>query len=194
MDIPLTFLCNNNCISCIIDNRIVPKKGDLTWSEIKKRIDRLPSSYDTVAITGGEPTTSRNFFRVLTYIRDTRPDILIFVVSNGRMFSYPDFANRIAELGIRNLRVGIALYSHNSDVHDSITMSKGSWKQTVEGIKNLLRLGLRIELRIIVNRLNHSTMEDTAAFISKDFNKIERAVFINMKYTGNAFRNRNRPI
>ena len=192
MEIPLTFHCNNNCISCIIDNRIVPKKGDLTWTEIKKRIDRLPKPYDTVGIAGGEPTTSKNLFRCLTYIRDTRSDIFIFLVTNGRLFSYPDFAKRISNLGLEKLRVGIALYSHKSDIHDSITRCMGSWEQTTQGINNLLKLGIRPELRIIVSKLNYASMEDTARFIAKNLSGVERVVFINMKYTGNAFRNRKK--
>lgn len=190
MDIPLTFRCNNNCTSCIIDSRLAAKRGHLTWSELKKRIDRLSESCDTVGITGGEPTIAKHFFKFMAYLRDTRPDIMVFLVSNGRMFSYPEFARRVSGLGIKNLRVGMAIYSHDPAVHDSITMNQGSWEQTAKGIKNLMGLGIRVELRIIVNRLNYASMEDTARYMSSNFIGVERVVFINMKYTGNAFRNR----
>jgi His-Xaa-Ser system radical SAM maturase HxsC len=190
MEIPLTFRCNNNCISCIIDSRLSTKTGHLPWSEIKQRIDRLPKSCDTVGITGGEPTITGNFFKAMAYLRDRRPGILVFLVSNGRMFSYPEFAKGFSNLGIRNLRVGIAIYSHDPVVHESITMSQGSWQQTIQGIKTLLGLGIRVELRIIVNRLNYASLDETARFISANLKGVERVVFINMKYTGNAFRNR----
>jgi len=192
MDIPLTFLCNNNCISCIIDSKVGIKRGHLSWNEIKHRIDSLPESYDTIGITGGEPTISKDFFRVMSYLKENRPESFIFIVSNGRMFSYPDFTKKFSDLKIKNLRVGIAIYSHNSKIHDSITMSKGSWQQTITGIKNLLKAGIKVELRIIINKINHTSMEDTARFISKNLKGVERAVFINMKYTGNAFRNREK--
>jgi hypothetical protein len=71
-------------------------------------------------------------------------------------------------------------------------MSKGSWSQTVQGIRNLLKLKTRVELRIIVNKLNHSSLSETASFIARNLSDVERVVFINMKYTGNAFRNRRR--
>jgi len=189
MEIPLTFLCNNNCISCIINSK-AETVGHLSWSEIKQRIDRLPKSIDTVGITGGEPTTSKNFFKTMSYLKKTLPDTLIFLVTNGRMFSYPDFAKRLAGLNIKKMRVGIAIYSHDPEIHDSITMSKGSWQQTIDGIKNLLSLGVVVELRIIINKLNYTFLDETSRFITKNIPGVERVVFINMKYTGNAFRNR----
>jgi His-Xaa-Ser system radical SAM maturase HxsC len=190
MEIPLTFCCNNNCISCIIDSRLSHRH--LPWKEIKGRIKGIPKSCDTVGITGGEPTISPDFFRSMSLLRDTRPDILVFLVSNGRMFSYPEFTKRFHKIGIRNLRIGIAIYSHDPRIHDSITMCDGSWNQTVEGIKNLLMLGIRVELRIIVSKLNFSSLNKTAEFISMNLKGVERVVFINMKYTGNAFLNRKK--
>lgn len=188
MEIPLTFRCNNNCISCIVDRRLGTM--DVPWPEIKKRIDMLPKSCDTVGITGGEPTITKNFFRTMAYLSKARPDILVFLVTNGRMFSYPEFATKLSGIRIRNLRVGTAIYSHDPEIHDSITMTQGSWKQTIQGIKNLIGLGIRVELRIIVSRLNYSSLEETAKYISENLRWVERIVFINMKYTGNAFRNR----
>jgi His-Xaa-Ser system radical SAM maturase HxsC len=190
MEIPITFRCNNNCISCIIDSRLGSKKGHLPWSEIRQRIDSVPKTCDTVGITGGEPTISSNLFRTISRLSRARPDILVFLVTNGRMFSYPEFARKLSGMGIKNLRVGIAIYSHDPEIHDSITMCDGSWKQTVSGIKNLLGLGIRVELRIIVSKLNFSSLDRTAEFVSRKLKGVERVVFINMKYTGNAFLNR----
>lgn len=190
MEIPLTLSCNNNCISCIRD-RSLPS-GHIPWKRIKQKIDDLPKSCDTVGITGGEPTISPEFFRTMSYIRDTRPDTLLFLVSNGRMFSYPGFARKFSNLYIRNLRVGIAIYSHEPDVHDSVTMAKGSWEQAIKGIKNLTKMGIRVELRIIVNSLNYTFLDETASFITGNLSGVERVVFINMKYSGNALRNRKR--
>ncbi len=190
MEIPLTLVCNNNCISCIRD-RSQPS-GHVHWKTIKQCIDRLPKDCHTVGISGGEPTISPNFFRAMSYIRDTRPDTLLFLVSNGRMFSYPEFAERLSNLRIKNFRVGIAIYSHLPSVHDSVTMVKGSWEQTLRGIKALTSLGIRVELRVIVSRLNYASLDETARFISRNLAGVERVVFINMKYTGNALINLKR--
>ncbi len=190
MDIPLTFLCNNNCISCIIDSRLSSMRGQMDWSEIKGRIDRLPDSCDTVGITGGEPTISVHFFRAMKYLREKKPGLMTFLVSNGRMFSYNKFCDRFSSVGLERVRVGIALYSHDPHIHDSITMSPGSCKQTVEGIRNLFKMRIAVELRLIVNRKNYRQLADTADFIKQCLPGVERVVFINMKYTGNAFKNR----
>ncbi len=186
----MTLKCNNNCISCI--REFDPRSRHVHWKTIKQAIDRLPKSCHTIGITGGEPTISPDFFRTLRYVSNIRPNSLLFLVSNGRMFSYPEFAKKLSSLGTKNLRIAIAIYSHRPSVHDSITMSKGSWKQTIEGIKNLIAMGIMVELRIIVSRLNYTSLDETARFISANLSGVERVVFINMKYTGNALNNLKR--
>jgi His-Xaa-Ser system radical SAM maturase HxsC len=189
MEIPLTLRCNNNCVSCIIFSRLTANQGHFTWAGIKKSIDRLSKSCETVAITGGEPTIANHFFRSMEYLRSMHPEKLVFLVTNARMFSYPKFTERFLDIGIGNLRVGIAIYSHDPRLHDRITRSNGSWTQTMAGIKNLLSKGARIELRIIVSKINFDSLSDTAKFIADNLSGVERVVFINMKYTGNAYRN-----
>ncbi len=189
---PLTFKCNNNCISCIMDSRITEKMGNPTFNQIKRYIDMIPQSCDTIGFTGGEPTLRKEFFEILKYARKTHPESLLFVVSNGRMFKYEWFVKKLVDLDLGNIRIGVAMYSHNPDIHDAITRSKGSFNDTYQGIKNLIKYKVRTELRIIVNKLNYKTIEDTAEFIAGNFRGIERVVFINMKYTGNAFINRDK--
>ncbi|MFH1235132.1 MAG: radical SAM protein [Candidatus Diapherotrites archaeon] len=121
-----------------------------------------------------------------------RPNELLFIVSNGRLFSKKSFIEKFKKLGSENLRVGIPLYSHDPKIHDLITQKKGSWRETVKGIENLAENGINVELRVLVEAFNYRSLGETAEFISKRFGKIERVVFINLKYTGNAFINRKK--
>ncbi len=90
-----------------------------------------------------------------------------------------------------NFRVGCALYGPDDRSHDEITGSEGSFSQTVCGIKNLLKNKIRVELRVIVNKMNYGEMPEIADFISREIPKVFRVVFIGMRITGNAYENRD---
>jgi len=191
MEWPLTFKCNNACISCIFDTRQAKNLGTPFMSQVKAVICKTPKN-DILSFTGGEPTLREEFLEILKYARQKHPKKFIFIVSNGRKFADIEFTKKLSKHELEPIRFGIAIYSHSPKVHDSITSAPGSWKETVQGIKNLLSAGFNVELRILVEKLNYRKLSETAKFIVKNFSGVERVVFINLKYTGNAFINRHR--
>lgn len=191
VDWPLTFKCNNNCLSCICNMEMVDKLkvGETREETIKKIIDNVRQD-DVLGLTGGEPTIRKGFFKILKYAKEKDPEMNVFIVSNGRMFYYKEFAEKTAGIGLKNLKMGIALYGHDKRTHEAITRIPGSFKQTVKGIKNLLELRIPVELRMVISRLNYKKLEGIAGYTAKNFRGVYRVVFINMKYTGNAYINR----
>jgi len=162
---------------------------------------RIDSLYDFISnqgpdefigFTGGEPTVRKELFKILKYARRKWPEKHIFLVSNGRKFSDKKYAKELAELKLGNFKIGIPIFSYNPAIHDKITEVTGSWAEAIKGIKNLLELNIDIELRIIVNKMNYREMEKTAEFLVKNLKGVFRVVFINMKYTGNAFIHRKK--
>jgi His-Xaa-Ser system radical SAM maturase HxsC len=191
VDWPLTFRCNNNCISCIFNLDVVEKLKPLDPPErqIRKVINSVKNG-DILCMTGGEPTIRKEFFKFLRYAKKRNPEMEVFVVSNGRMFYYKNFVEKMVGIGLKNLKMGIALYGHDTNVHDAITRIPGSFEQTIGGIKNLIKCGVPVELRVIVSKMNYRHLVDIANYVARNLDKIYRVVFINMKYTGNAYINR----
>ncbi|MCD6368089.1 MAG: radical SAM protein [Candidatus Aenigmarchaeota archaeon] len=191
-DYPFTFKCNNNCITCINNTEIVSKRRDPPVDEIKRVIDRIDPRVDYFGVGGGEPTLSEHFFDLLRYARKKHPNLYIFITTNGRMFHYEEFAKKLADLQLGNFLVAVALYGHTPELHDFITRVRGSFEQTISGIENLLKHKIPVEIRVIINRFNYKHLPEIAMLVSKRFPKIKRFVFVNMKYTGNAFINREK--
>lgn len=186
----MTFRCNNNCVSCILNTGVTSRLPDPPMKQITRVIDGINPKNDYFGISGGEPTLRNELFDVLQYARKRHPDLYIFLVSNGRMFFYREYTKKLADLNLDNFKVGIPLYGHTPKLHDSITRVKGSFAQAVGGIKNLLESGINIEVRTIINKLNYKYLEDIAKFVG-GFQDFDRFVLINMKYTGNAFLHKN---
>lgn len=163
--------------------------GNPSEESIKNAIDRVVPG-DTLGLTGGEPTIREDFLKFLKYAYRRDPEMNVFIVSNGRMFSYTDFVKKVVSVGLKNLKIGIAIYGHTARMHDATTRVPGSFKQTSAGIENLSKNGIPVELRIIVSKVNYKDLENIAKHITEKFSGIYRTVFINMKYTGNAYINR----
>ena len=99
VDWPLTFKCNNNCISCIYNLEMAEKLkvGNPREEQIKKVIDSVRPG-EILSLTGGEPTIREEFFKFLRYAARRDPEMNVAIVSNGRMFCYEEFVNKMLSI------------------------------------------------------------------------------------------------
>ena len=185
----LTNKCNSNCLFCPDSNEL--RKN--TKEYIKESIDLihlLPQSVKHIGITGGEPTILKdNFFKILEECKMNLPSINYTIITNGRMFYYKDFCKRYKECHPYNTKVAIALHHYNDIEHDKITQVKGSFKQTFLGIKNLLSLNERVEIRIVLNKTNYKFLNKMANLIGENFKNVEEVNILSLELLGNAGQN-----
>lgn len=188
--------CNSNCIICTNpvgfrdENKSSPYSAKATIARIDSWKQRNQLSKESINLTGGEPTIHPDFLALLTKIREMLPENRIVLASNGRMFSYPWFAKEC--LKINNFVLEVAIYSSNPRLHDGMTRIKGSFKQTITGIHNILKYKnpfQELEIRIILTKLNYKDLDKTVNFIKKEFPGIDRIVIIFMELEGYAGKN-----
>ena len=106
------------------------------------------------------------------------------------MFYHKDYVKKITNsLQDENkFRIGCVLYGANSEIHDKITRSKNSFKQTLEGIKNLLQENIKVELRIPVNKINYENLPEIPYLIKNEIPIILSSDFI-IYYYQNVLKN-----
>ena len=182
--------CNNCCIMCTTLQP--PPRGG--WNRSTKQLEEVVLKFNKnesqVAITGGEATIRPDFFHILRFIKKNMPNSEIVLLTNGRMFHYRQFTKDFVETGCDS--VAIPLHAADAKLHDKITRAPGSFKQTVQGIKNLLEYSDRvnIEIRVVIHRLNYRHIPEIASFISNEFKGIQRIVLFPIDIIGNANINR----
>jgi MoaA/NifB/PqqE/SkfB family radical SAM enzyme len=189
VDLAIGDRCNSSCIMC---TTVRPEDKDiktyfLPLNEIESSLDSM-SGPDYVAITGGEPTIHPELSSIVKEIRTRFPDTELKLLTNGRMLSYPDFTDRLVT-GIDTLI--IPLHAHHPDLHDFISRSKGSFEQTVKGIRNALRHDIKVEIRIVIHGINYPFLPETAEFIKKEF-PAASVVMLYFDIIGSGFLNRER--
>lgn len=169
----LGFRCNNSCVFCYEkENRDLPDK---TTSEIYQEILAAKKNKKTsVHLIGGEPTIREDIVDIVSFAR-AEGFKNIQITTNGRMFSYPEFAKKIIGSGLSN--VIFSIHGQNALVHDSLTKSPGSFDQLTKGISHLRKMGFfGIGANVTVCAANYHFIPALAEILLE--NCIERATFI----------------
>lgn len=163
LDLKVGFSCNNNCIFCAQAHK--RNFGDRTTEEIKKLLEEgLKDSCDEVVFTGGEPTIRNDLIELVEYAK-TLGYKVIQIQTNGRRFYYQKFVEKIIEAGATEFAP--AIHGHNEIIHDIQTRSKGSFKQTFNGIKNLKDYGQYIITNTVITKINYKYLPEIADMLIK---------------------------
>jgi MoaA/NifB/PqqE/SkfB family radical SAM enzyme len=163
LDIKLGYSCNNNCIHCVVANH--RHLGDRKTGEIKNELERARLKCDHVCLTGGEPSIRPDIMEVMGYIRKLRFE-KITIQTNGRLFSYDDFARRMVKMtGSAKAYYVVAVHSHKPEIHEEITNALGSFEQTINGIKKLVDLRQNVISQSVINKLNYRGLPRTMEFL-----------------------------
>jgi len=194
-DICIWNKCNNRCIMCSNPrdfNESVYSEL-YSWASLAERIevrsDNFKKKRETLGLTGGEPTIHPDFFKILYFLKKKFPGNEIVLATNGRMFSYYKFAQKHLPF-LDDIK--IAIHGFDSKSHDFITGVKGSFKQTIEGIKNIFAVRknikngsfVEVEIRVILTKLNYQKLERIFGFLYKNFSEAEKIVLIFPEFEG----------
>ncbi len=183
----VTGMCNSNCIMCPSPAHSRMNQPEANIGELIELASHIPSDTPHLTITGGEPfMVGEKLFPFLSYLKQKFCQTEFLLLTNGRIFSIEKYWRRFLIDAPSNILVGIPLHGSNARIHDAITRASGSFDQTVKGIRTLLKHGVHIELRLVVNRLNMDDFSEIADFILRHLKGIEYVSIIAMEMTGNA--------
>lgn len=179
----LTERCNHYCLMCSQP----PRDIDDSWivNDVLAAIPLLDRSTAGILFSGGEPTLLGN--RLLDLIQCAQsylPETGLHILSNGRAFKDNDFAARCVAIGHHDLMFGIPIYSDQPDRHDYIVQASGAFDETVRGILNLKRNGLRVEIRVVVHKQSFERLPQLAQFIARNLTFVDQVVFMGLEMTG----------
>jgi len=184
----LTEACDCHCLMCPQP----PKAHEKRLTEMAKSILNLVKVGDnqTICLTGGEPTLLKEeFFALLELIGKKHPKSNVMLLTNGKSFADFQFTKRFAQTRPANFISCVSMHSDVDEVHDRIVGVKDSFYKTAMGLQNLARFREKIEIRVVVNRLNALRLEAIANFIQRNFPFIYHCAFMGMEITGLAREN-----
>lgn len=154
--IELTSRCNERCVHCYIphERKIDDIDPKLFYTVLKQCRD---IGVLALTLSGGEPMLHPNFIDFLRKAKEY--DFSINILSNLTLLT----DDIIAEMKANRLSsVQVSLYSMNSDVHDAITKSPGSFTKTRDAILKLIENDIPLQISCPVMKQNKKCFIDVA--------------------------------
>jgi MoaA/NifB/PqqE/SkfB family radical SAM enzyme len=121
--------------------------------ELKKK------NFNFIEISGGDPLESIYTYQLIKRIKKAGFED-VQLSTHGMPLSDYEVAKKTVNSGITSLK--IPLYGAKSLVHDGITQTKGSFKRTFEGLKNVKNINPNIKLILttVLMKQNQKELED----------------------------------
>mgnify|MGYP003277657491 FL=1 len=164
----LTYRCNEKCIHCYVDDW-ESGGGELSFSDYRTLLDDIRElGCMGVLLTGGEPTLHRDFFEIAFYAK--RVGLMVDIYTNGLCVD-DGMMDRL--ISLRPNSISFSFYGGKAEDHDAVTGVPGSFekslrtmmtckcagidtfiktvviKQNVRGYEELLKLGKRLDIRVM---------------------------------------------
>ncbi len=184
LSVHLTDTCNNSCIFCVVGSHTgTPEKVNkkMVYEFLAANKDK---GYEAVNIHGGEPTIVPEFLDILAMIKENGYKA-ISVQTNGRTLRDIEFAKKAVENGA-SLFV-VSLHGNTPELHDYFTSVPNSFEEAVEGIKNAVKLGIKVRTNTCVCQQNLEQLVDIVNY-SMDLG-VSHVNISNLHTAGNCLKN-----
>jgi MoaA/NifB/PqqE/SkfB family radical SAM enzyme len=153
------------------------------YGNLKQRVlkDRVRFDVgDTIYLTGGEPTIHPDFIKFIDFLIQEFPTKRIILLTNGRRFYYKDFARELLDK-CPNIEIHVSLYGHDKEIHEKITQAKGSYDQSLAGLKNLLKhknVGQVVAVRHVLSSISYKQVGDFLRLMADELPMVDRVILM----------------
>jgi radical SAM protein with 4Fe4S-binding SPASM domain len=161
MDLAITYRCNNDCAHCYnARERNFPELHTENWKHILDQLWGLGVPH--IVFTGGEAT-----------LRNDLPELIAHAESNGqitglntnaRRLADPRYVQKLVEAGLDHVQITVE--SCDEQIHDRMMCARGAFKQTIQGLRNVLETKLYVMTNTTMLRTNVHTIPATLDFLA----------------------------
>ena len=189
----ITEKCNSNCIMCPSPNSSRKRGNIVKIDDLINIASHVPSDVSHITITGGEPfMAGKDLFRLLEYCRRKFEHTEFQILTNGRIFAVNEYCELLLNTIPNHTMLGIPLHGSCQEVHDRITQTHNSFRQTITGLKRIQKMGVQNEIRIVVCRENANDISKIAKLIAAELSRVNYVSIMAMEMTGSAYINANK--
>jgi radical SAM protein with 4Fe4S-binding SPASM domain len=152
-----TYQCNLQCKHCY-ENAGGKNRRELSTDEAKQALDILSGiagiGLPTLSFSGGEPLARKDFFEIAAYAKKRIP--YVSIASNGTLIT-KDYAKRIKDARVDYVEISVD--GASPGLHDSFRGIPGAYDRTLQGVKNLVDVGIDTCIATVMHRDNFAETE-----------------------------------
>jgi len=179
----ITPFCNANCVFCLNYWKKTPYVFNETWEQIKKICDNIiDSNVFEVYLTGGEPTCSRFFDRIVKYFYDA--GVVIALTTNGLNITKNNLTSILHYVD----KVGVSIHSI-FDNHDKLMNHKGAFNKMHSFLTKLDSVGYNYSLNYTIFLRNYDNLDPTLDFVNDNYKGISGFNISRVSLVGSAYIN-----
>jgi MoaA/NifB/PqqE/SkfB family radical SAM enzyme len=112
------------------------RSSHIPFEKLEKTLEEMQEG-EMLDLFGGEPTLYPHFWELLERVAEKK--LRATLATNCRSMASLEFVNRLNTFP--KLQIRTSLYGHTAKIHDYYTRVRGSYDQTIQGIKNLCDAG-----------------------------------------------------
>ncbi len=151
--VPIWWGCNNDCTLCMLSD-IKTNLPLIGFDRYKKVIGDIVSDgvFENLILSGAEVTTFRELEEYIQFAASFRWFKKIQIQTNGRRLSDKAYLTHLIDCGVNEFFVSI----HGiGDIQDAISRRQGSYRETMECIRNLESLKVPFITNTVLTRDNY---------------------------------------
>ncbi|MBT6225917.1 MAG: 12,18-didecarboxysiroheme deacetylase [Candidatus Scalindua sp.] len=173
--------CNLKCVHCYSQSKDIEYTNELSTKEAKAMIDGLAEYGAPVLLfSGGEPLMRDDLMELIAYAKDK--GLRAVISTNGTMIT-EEKGEELKKFGLSY--VGISL-DGLKETNDKFRGIEGAFDEALQGIRNCLKLGIKVGLRFTINKRNAQDIPGIFDLIEKE--GIPRVCFYHLVYSGRGSR------
>ena len=159
--------CNLRCIHCYAGsdcNNLSAKPKDSMTTEQWQKILRDLISLDCkkIQFIGGEPLLfGRDLFTLIAEAKRLGFEF-IELYTNATLLTDKDI-DFLSEYGVC---VATSIYADNAIIHDKITQQQGSFDKTINAVKKMRAMQIKVRSAMVVSRYNENVIGETTEFMN----------------------------
>jgi radical SAM protein with 4Fe4S-binding SPASM domain len=161
MDLAITYRCNNDCAHCYnARERNFPELDTDQWKRILDQLWALGVPH--IVFTGGEATLRNDLSELIAHAESNGQ--ITGLNTNARRLADEKYVQKLIDAGLDHVQITVE--SCNEQIHDGMMRAKGAFKQTIQGLRNVLATRLYVMTNTTMLRTNVHKIPDTLDFLA----------------------------
>ncbi len=169
--------CNLRCVHCYSHSADQDYAGQMTTDQGYALIDDLAEFGSPVILfSGGEPTVRKDLYELAE--RAVARGMRAVISTNGTLID-EERAERLQRIGLSYVGVSV---DGMRETNDKFRGLEGAFDKALTGIRNCLKIGLKVGLRFTINKRNVQDIGDIFSLLRDE--GIPRVCFYHLVYAG----------
>lgn len=164
--IPIWYGCNNNCTICMLAG-LKKELPFMDFGSFKNLVTGIKNEgkYENLVLSGAEVTTFPDLGKYVRFAASLGWFKKIQIQTNGRRLSEKAYLQNLIDSGLNEVFVSI---QGLEGTHDEITRTRGSFRETMEAVRNLGQFEVNVISNTVLTKTNFPDILPLMALLLKE--------------------------